>query len=124
MAIVEVGSEVYNIPDKVASKVLDLFDKIEELEMEVRKLKKDVLDGEIHWHSQKRKRMAEKRKKLKYKQTINEAIEYIEKHKQIAMFADLRKEGTHQYTIECDADELLKILKGEVNEKNNDTNNL
>ena len=62
--------------------------------------------------------MAEKRKKLKYKQTINEAIEYIEKHKQIAMFADLRKEGTHQYTIECDADELLKILKGEETENN------
>ena len=49
----------------------------------------------------------------KLQQRINKAIEYIEKHKQIAMFADLRKEGTHQYTIECDADELLKILKGE-----------
>ena len=44
---------------------------------------------------------------------IIEAIEYIEKHKQIAMFADLRKEGTHQYTIECDADDLLSILRGE-----------
>ena len=49
---------------------------------------------------------------------INEAIEYIEKHKQIAMFADLRKEGTHQYTIECDADDLLSILRGEDNENN------
>ena len=32
------------------------------------------------------------------------------------MFADLRKEGTHQYTIECDADDLLSILRGEDNE--------
>ena len=46
-------------------------------------------------------------------QRIDKAIEYIEKHKQIAMFADLRKEGTHQYTIECDADDLLSILRGE-----------
>ena len=44
---------------------------------------------------------------------IDKAIEYIEKHKQIAMFADLRKEGTHQYTIECDADDLSSILRGE-----------
>ena len=77
MAIVEIGSEVYNIPEQVASKILDMSFKIEELEMEVAKLKKDVLDGEIHWHSQKQKRLAEKRKKLKYKQRINEAIEYI-----------------------------------------------
>ena len=55
----------------------------------------------------------EKQESSKLLRIINEAIEYIEKHKQIAMFADLRKEGTHQYTIECDADELLKILKGE-----------
>lgn len=47
----------------------------------------------------------------------DKAIEYIEKHKQIAMFADLRKEGTHQYTIECDADDLLSILRGEDNDK-------
>ena len=49
---------------------------------------------------------------------IDKAIEYIEKHKQIAMFADLRKEGTHQYTIECDADDLLSILRGKNNGKN------
>ena len=47
---------------------------------------------------------------------IYKAIEYIENNKQIAMFADLRKEGTHQYTIECDADDLLDILKGGNNE--------
>ena len=52
-------------------------------------------------------------KMREYKEIINKAIEYIEKHKQIAMFADLRKEGTHQYTIECDADDLLSILRGE-----------
>lgn len=46
-------------------------------------------------------------------QRINKAIKYIEKNKQIAMFADLRKDGTHQYTIECDADDLLNILRGE-----------
>ena len=46
------------------------------------------------------------------KQRIDKAIEYIEKNKQIAMFADLRKEGTHQYTLECDADDLLNILNG------------
>ena len=109
MAIVEIGSEVYNIPDKVASKVLDLFDKIEELEMEVRKLKKDVLDGEIHWHSQKRKRMAEKRKKLKYKQTINEAIEYIEEYEETL------KEHNGDWLNYRDGFKpyLLKILKGE-----------
>ncbi len=57
------------------------------------------------------KRLEKENKELK---TINEkAIEYIEKNKQIGMFADLRKEGTHQYTIECDVDDLLDILKGE-----------
>lgn len=49
-------------------------------------------------------------------QRISKAIEYIEKNKQISMFADLRKEGTHQYTIECDVDDLLNILRGEENE--------
>ena len=96
MAIVEIGSEVYNIPEQVASKVLDMSFKIEELEMEVRKLKKDVLDEEIHWHSQKQKRLAEKRKKLKYKQIINEAIEYIK----------------YQEGFELDDVKLMKILKG------------
>lgn len=50
---------------------------------------------------------------IDYKSRIDKAIEYIEKNKQIGMFADLRKDGTLQYTIECDADDLLKILKGE-----------
>ena len=49
---------------------------------------------------------------------VGKAIKYIEEHKQISMFADLRKEGTHQYDLECDADELLKILKGEDDEEN------
>lgn len=50
---------------------------------------------------------------------LNKAIEYIEEHKQLSMFADLRKENTHQYDLECDADDLLKILKGEENENKN-----
>ena len=37
MAIVEIGSNVYNVPDQVASKLLDSYDKIEKLEMEVQK---------------------------------------------------------------------------------------
>lgn len=55
-------------------------------------------------------------KGMTYKKRCELAIEYIEKHKQINMFADLRKEGTHQYTIECDADDLLSILRGKDNE--------
>lgn len=51
-------------------------------------------------------------------QRIDKAIEYIEEHKQLSMFADLRKENTHQYDLECDADDLLNILKGEENESN------
>ncbi len=47
---------------------------------------------------------------------IDKAIEYIEKNKQISMFADLRKEGTHQYDLECDADDLLEILGDKENE--------
>lgn len=62
------------------NKISLLEEKIEELEMKNRKLKKDVLDGEIHWHSQKQKRLLEKRKKEKYKQRIGKAIEWIDSH--------------------------------------------
>ena len=51
--------------------------------------------------------LEEENKKLKEEK--NETIECIEKNKQITMFADLRKDGTHQYTIECDADDLLGL---------------
>ena len=51
--------------------------------------------------------------KQDYKTRNEKAIEYIEEHKQLSMFADLRKENTHQYDLECDANDLLNILKGE-----------
>ena len=44
---------------------------------------------------------------------INKAIEYIEENKRLNMFADLRKDEVHNYDLECDADDLLDILKGE-----------
>ena len=50
-----------------------------------------------------------------YKSRIDKTIEYIEENKQLFMFDNLRKDGTLQYTIECDADDILKILKGEEN---------
>lgn len=59
-------------------------------------------------------RLQDKIELLEYNR--DKAIEYVEKNKQIAMFADLRKDGTHQYTIECDADELENIIRGEDNE--------
>ncbi len=109
MAIVEIGSEVYNIPEQVASKILDMSFKIEELEMEVRKLKKDVLDEEINWHSQRRKRMAEKREKLKYKQIINELEKYLEYNKDNSFDTF----GVYRELLEK-----LQELKGEENESN------
>lgn len=51
-----------------------------------------------------------------YKTRNEKAIEYIENNKQLSMFADLRKEGTHQYDLECDADDLLEILQGKSDE--------
>lgn len=46
-------------------------------------------------------------------QRIDKAIEYIEENKQLSMFADLRKSGVSNYDLECDADDLLDILKGD-----------
>jgi len=121
MAIVEIESKVYNVPFEVASKLLDSYDKIEELEMEVRKLKKDVLDGEIHWHSQKQKRLAEKRKKLKYKQRLDKALEYINSHDLYIEVIDYDYEENPETTMIRDdiaKEDLSKILKGEENENN------
>ena len=112
MAIIEIESKVYKVEDKVAEKILDMSYKIEELEMEVRKLKKDVLDEEIHWHSQKQKRLAEKRKKLKYKQRIDKANEFILDLKNNLNSSLLGHKEYRDYLIDI-LNEIINIINGE-----------
>lgn len=44
---------------------------------------------------------------------INKAIEYIDKHKHLSMFADCREPEEWIYDLEITANELLNILRGE-----------
>ena len=50
-------------------------------------------------------------------QIIDKAIEYIEDNKKLSLFADCREpEEEWSYDLECSANELLEILKGEDKE--------
>lgn len=92
--------------DLLVERHTKLFDDYKKLEEENKKLNIKLLD----FHSV----FCDKQHTINdLRDRTTKAIEYIEKNKQIGMFADLRKEGTHHYTIECDADDLLNILKGE-----------
>lgn len=86
---------VKNNPDEAVKQLLLKDKENERLKEELQQEKKDFKEANDYCFE------------------LKKAIEYIEKNKQLSMFADLRKEDTHQYDLECDADDLLKILKGE-----------
>ena len=112
MANITINDKYCQCDEEVLNYILHSSDKIEELEILTRTLKKQVLDGEIHWHSQKQKRLLEKRRKEKYKQRIDKAIEYIShewfKREQIGI--------THLSFSYDELQHILDILRGKDNE--------
>lgn len=113
MANITINDKYCQCDEEVLNYILHSSDKIEELEILTRILKKQVLDGEIHWHSQKQKRLLEKRRKEKYKQRIDKAIEYIHNHQIVFELSD--RKGIQKWFDEFYKD-LLNILRGKYDE--------